>query len=413
MADIDAAMVAACGLPMGPLTLLDLIGLDVSLDVLETMFDETRDQRYAPAPLLRRLVMAGRARPQVRSRLLPVRRRRGRCDGVSAGVRRRDAAVRRDASSRWSTAVEARRCCCAGRPGSSPRPRWRTPTSWSSTAARAAGRRARCPRRRERRSRRGPRGRHDDEAPVATFVAGTGRAADVVGAAPPACASRAGVSRWSRRWQSTPQAVATVVDVVAWRRPDRRSPAGTGRATWSTHLVLPHLGDAVRMVDDGYATATTSTPRCGSAAAIRRAVRDAGGGRCRRRAFRPAASRRPRTHLAVAWRRHRCWTSWRPRMSPRRARRRDDTPAPLRTGGSRSTESHPDGEWLVRPVAADAADKTYRCPGCEQEIAARPGPHWSPGGPATRTIAGTGTPRAGEPATGACGRAAIEERAVA
>ena len=59
VADIDAAIVAACGLPMGPLTLLDLIGLDVSLDVLETMFDETRDQRYAPAPMLRRMVMAG------------------------------------------------------------------------------------------------------------------------------------------------------------------------------------------------------------------------------------------------------------------------------------------------------------------------------------------------------------------
>jgi 3-hydroxybutyryl-CoA dehydrogenase len=59
VADIDAAVVAACGVPMGPLTLMDLIGLDVSLDVMETMFEETRDQRYAPAPLLRRLVMAG------------------------------------------------------------------------------------------------------------------------------------------------------------------------------------------------------------------------------------------------------------------------------------------------------------------------------------------------------------------
>jgi 3-hydroxybutyryl-CoA dehydrogenase len=58
MTDIDAAMTASCGLPMGPLTLMDLIGLDVCLEVLEVMYAETRDQRYAAAPLLRRLVMA-------------------------------------------------------------------------------------------------------------------------------------------------------------------------------------------------------------------------------------------------------------------------------------------------------------------------------------------------------------------
>ncbi|HET6817707.1 MAG TPA: 3-hydroxybutyryl-CoA dehydrogenase [Mycobacteriales bacterium] len=58
IADIDVAMTSACGLPMGPLTLMDLIGLDVCLEVLEVMYAETRDQRYAAAPLLRRLVMA-------------------------------------------------------------------------------------------------------------------------------------------------------------------------------------------------------------------------------------------------------------------------------------------------------------------------------------------------------------------
>jgi hypothetical protein len=67
-------------------------------------------------------------------------------------------------------------------------------------------------------------------------------------------------------------------------------------------------------------------------------------------------------------------------MSPRRARRRDDTPAPLRTGAIPVAESHADGEWIVRPVSAESAGKSYRCPGCDQEI--RPSlPHlvaWRP-----------------------------------
>jgi 3-hydroxybutyryl-CoA dehydrogenase len=56
--DIDAAM-KATGLPMGPLALMDLIGLDVCLEVCEAIYRETRDRRHAPAPILRRLVTAG------------------------------------------------------------------------------------------------------------------------------------------------------------------------------------------------------------------------------------------------------------------------------------------------------------------------------------------------------------------
>jgi 3-hydroxybutyryl-CoA dehydrogenase len=56
---LDRLVVEATGFPMGPLTLMDLIGLDVCVEVLEVMYDETRDRRYAPAPLLKRLVMAG------------------------------------------------------------------------------------------------------------------------------------------------------------------------------------------------------------------------------------------------------------------------------------------------------------------------------------------------------------------
>jgi 3-hydroxybutyryl-CoA dehydrogenase len=57
--DIDAAMRLGCGYPMGPFTLLDLVGLDTALYVAEVMFEEFREPRYAPPPLLKRMVMAG------------------------------------------------------------------------------------------------------------------------------------------------------------------------------------------------------------------------------------------------------------------------------------------------------------------------------------------------------------------
>ncbi|MFI0447164.1 3-hydroxyacyl-CoA dehydrogenase family protein [Actinomadura sp. 6N118] len=57
--DIDAAMKTGGGLPMGPFTLMDLIGLDTCLEVLEAIYQESRDRRHAPAPVLRELVTAG------------------------------------------------------------------------------------------------------------------------------------------------------------------------------------------------------------------------------------------------------------------------------------------------------------------------------------------------------------------
>jgi 3-hydroxybutyryl-CoA dehydrogenase len=57
--DIDAAMRLGCGYPMGPLALLDLIGLDTAYEILDTMYKQGRDRLHAPAPILKQLVTAG------------------------------------------------------------------------------------------------------------------------------------------------------------------------------------------------------------------------------------------------------------------------------------------------------------------------------------------------------------------
>jgi len=57
--DIDAAMRLGCGYPMGPLALLDLIGLDTAYEILDTMYREGRDRLHAPAPILKQMVKAG------------------------------------------------------------------------------------------------------------------------------------------------------------------------------------------------------------------------------------------------------------------------------------------------------------------------------------------------------------------
>jgi 3-hydroxybutyryl-CoA dehydrogenase len=57
--DIDQAMKLGCGYPMGPFALLDMVGLDTAMYVAEVMFEEFREPRYAPPPLLKRMVVAG------------------------------------------------------------------------------------------------------------------------------------------------------------------------------------------------------------------------------------------------------------------------------------------------------------------------------------------------------------------
>jgi len=56
---IDEAMKGGCNFPMGPLALLDLVGLDTSLAILDALYEEFRDPNYAAVPVLRRMVAAG------------------------------------------------------------------------------------------------------------------------------------------------------------------------------------------------------------------------------------------------------------------------------------------------------------------------------------------------------------------
>ncbi|WP_267128305.1 3-hydroxyacyl-CoA dehydrogenase family protein [Baekduia soli] len=59
LAEIDAAMKAGAGHPMGPFTLSDLIGNDVTGAVAEALFDEFRERRFAQPPILRKMLAAG------------------------------------------------------------------------------------------------------------------------------------------------------------------------------------------------------------------------------------------------------------------------------------------------------------------------------------------------------------------
>jgi 3-hydroxybutyryl-CoA dehydrogenase len=58
--DIDKGMELGCGYPMGPLKLLDFVGLDTTYAIAEIMYAEYREKRFAPPPLLKRMVLAGR-----------------------------------------------------------------------------------------------------------------------------------------------------------------------------------------------------------------------------------------------------------------------------------------------------------------------------------------------------------------
>ena len=58
--DIDIAMQLGASHPMGPLHLGDLIGLDICLAIMEVLYNETKDEKYAPQPLLKKMVADGK-----------------------------------------------------------------------------------------------------------------------------------------------------------------------------------------------------------------------------------------------------------------------------------------------------------------------------------------------------------------
>ena len=68
--DIDKGMQLGCGYPMGPFTLLDFVGLDTTYFIANILFDEFRETRFAPPPLLKRMVLAGHLGKKSRQGLL-------------------------------------------------------------------------------------------------------------------------------------------------------------------------------------------------------------------------------------------------------------------------------------------------------------------------------------------------------
>ena len=248
--DIDAAATGGIGLPMGPLTLLDLIGLDTSLSIMEVLRAEFGGTRYTPAPLLRRLVAAGRLGrktgrgiydyppPQTAS---PASiDRHNDAPGVPATV----TLIGSGAGERSAAVVSGAAVSSAAQPDSHSAPGGDLAAALAAAGVDLAG----------------PAGRGDlvlaDLASAADrllpVALASGQPGDVVGL------HRAGADGGLAELVGTPlttpaaaaagRALAAALGLTPVQAPDRPGfLVGT--------LLYPHLADAVRMVQDGYASA--------------------------------------------------------------------------------------------------------------------------------------------------------------
>jgi 3-hydroxybutyryl-CoA dehydrogenase len=225
--DIDAAAADGIGLPMGPLALLDLIGLDTSLSVMEVLRAEFGGTRYAPAPLLRRLVDAGRTGRKSG---------RGIYDYAKAG------------------GVPAPGTTMSGNGGSGVTP---AAIMLAGPAADQGGELARAVVAAGIAVTSNPADPSDlvvipasPGAPVLAAALAAGRAADAVGLhrIGPALAEIVSTRLTAPEAVAAAEALAAALGVRAVRSPDRPGfLVGT--------LLYPHIADAVRMVQDGYASA--------------------------------------------------------------------------------------------------------------------------------------------------------------
>ena len=129
--DIDAAMRLGCGYPMGPLALMDLIGLDTAYEILDTMYKQGRDRLHAPSPVIKQMVSAGlKGRKSGRGFYTYAEPGRSQvvADAPDPAARRR-AAVASGRSPRSASSARARWRPASSR--SSPRPA----TTWSTSPA--------------------------------------------------------------------------------------------------------------------------------------------------------------------------------------------------------------------------------------------------------------------------------------
>ncbi|WP_026875318.1 3-hydroxybutyryl-CoA dehydrogenase [Jiangella gansuensis] len=237
--DIDAAMTAGCGYPMGPLALLDLIGLDTAQEILETMYRQGGDRLHAPAPVLGQLValgMLGRKTgrgfygAEAAAAQPPAGRDVGRVavldPALADSLGEPLAAAGLDVVSDEDGAAAAQLVVAPADPALLGRLDGRLVPD-AVVAVTGTG-------------------------PVVASAAATSRAADVVGLHLAGYAPGAGVAEVVRSAVAAPDAVATVAAVC--RAAGLIPVTCADRAGFLVDaLLFPYLGDAVRMVETNYA----------------------------------------------------------------------------------------------------------------------------------------------------------------